>query len=79
MDALFAKEFMPLWALALALALFFPVRQFLWVMYVRRAMRQGDVDEEERARLKRRAGVTSALLSFVFGFIYTMHLFRDVP
>lgn len=79
MEALFAKEFMPLWALALVVALFFPVRQFIWVMYVRRAMRQGDVEEEERARLKRRAGVTSALVSFVFGFIYTMHLFRDVP
>jgi hypothetical protein len=79
MEALFAKDFMPLWALALALALFFPVRQFIWVMYVRRDMRQGDVEEGERTRLKRRAGVTSALLCFVFAFVYTMHLFRDVP
>lgn len=79
MEALFTKDFMPLWALALALALFFPVRQFIWVMYVRRANRQGEVDEEQRVGLKRRAGVTSALLCFVFAFIYTMHLFRDVP
>ena len=79
METLFTKDFMPLWALALTLALFFPVRQFIWVMYVRRAGRQGDVDEEERARLRRRAGISSALLSFVFGFIYMMHLFRDVP
>jgi hypothetical protein len=46
-------------------------------MYVRRANRQGEVEEAERAHLKRRAGVTSALLCFVFAFIYAMHLFRD--
>ena len=70
---------MPLWAIALAVALFWPVRQLIWVIYVRRAMRQGEVEEEERARLKRRAGVTSALLSFVFAYIYASHLFQDVP
>ena len=70
---------MPLWAFALTVALFWPVRQLIWVIYVRRAMRQGEVEEEERARLKRRAGVTSALLSFVFAYLYTSHLFQDVP
>ena len=70
---------MPLWAFALAVALFWPVRQLIWVIYVRRAMRQGEVEEEERARLKRRAGVTSALLSFVFAYLYTSQLFQDVP
>lgn len=70
---------MALWAFALALALFFPVRQLIWVIYVRRATRQGEVDEEQRARLKRRAGYTSGLLCFVFAFVYTMHLFRDAP
>ena len=78
---------MPLWALALALALFFPVRQLIWVLYVRRAQRQAaqeeregqEVDEAEQARLKRRAGVTSGLLCFVFAFIYTAQLFRDTP
>ena len=79
MEALFTEAFMPLWALALALALFFPVRQLIWVIYVRRASRQGEVEEEERARLKRRAGFTSALLSFVFAYLYTSHLFQDVP
>ena len=79
MEALFAKDFMPLWGFALALALFFPVRQFIWVMYVRRAMRQGEVEDGERSRLKQRAGMTSALLSFVFAFVYAMHLFRDAP
>ncbi len=79
MEALFTQDFMPLWAFALALALFFPVRQLIWVIYVRRATRQGEVDEEQRARLKRRAGITSALLCFVFAFVYTLHLFREAP
>ena len=79
MEALFAKDFMPLWALALALALFIPVRQLIWVIYVRRANRQSETDEAERAHLKRRAAVTSALLCFVFAFIYAMHLFRAAP
>ena len=76
MDALFTKTYAPLWALVLALALFLPVRQLIWVIYVRRAMRQGDVDEDERRRLKKRAAVTSALLSFVFAYLYTRHLFQ---
>ena len=79
MEALFTKPFMPLWALLLALALFFPVRQLIWVIYVRRAMRHAEIDEAERARLKRRAGVTSALLSFVFAYLYASHLFQDGP
>ncbi len=79
MEALFNQDFMPLWAFALALALFFPVRQLIWVIYVRRATRQGEVDEEQRARLKRRAAITSALLCFVFAFVYTMYLFRNAP
>ena len=79
MDVLFTKTFAPLWALVLALALFLPVRQLIWVIYVRRAMRSGDVDEEERLRLRRRAGVTSALLCFVFAYFYTSHLFQSGP
>ncbi len=79
MEALFTKDFMPIWAFALALALFIPVRQLIWVIYVRRANRQGEADEAERAHLKPRAGITSALLCFVFAFVYAMHLFRDTP
>jgi type VI protein secretion system component VasK len=79
MEALFTEAFMPLWALVLALALFFPVRQLIWVIYVRRAARKAEVDAAERARLKRRAGVTSALLSLVFAFLYTSYIFQDVP
>jgi hypothetical protein len=79
MEALFTRTYMPLWALVLALALFLPVRQLIWVIYVRRAMRRGEVDEDERRRLKKRAGVTSALLSFVFAYLYASHLFQGAP
>lgn len=77
MEALFTQQFMPLWALALAVLLFFPVRRLIWVLYVRRAMGKGEVDEAEQARLRRRAGVTSALLCFVFAVVYTTYLFRS--
>ena len=79
MDVLFTKTYMPLWALILALALFLPVRHLIWVIYVRRALRQGEVGEDEHRRLKRRAGVTSALLSFVFAYLYASHLFQGAP
>ena len=79
MDTVFAPEYQYLWAVVLALALFFPVRNLIHVIMVRRAARQSekDVDEAERMRLKRRAGVTSALLCFVFAFFYTAHLFKS--
>lgn len=78
MAELFSKDYMLFWALALALALFLPVRQLIWVLYVRRAQSRGhEVDEGEQVRLKQRAGVTSALLCFVFSLIYTLHLFGD--
>ena len=77
MAALFTKDYFLLWAAALALALFLPVRQLIWALYVRRAAAKGaDIDETESLRLKRRAGATSALLCFVFSILYTMHLFR---
>lgn len=80
MEALFAKEFMPLWAFVLALALFFPVRRLIWVLYVRRAARKETMpDEAEQARLRRRAGFTAGLLCLVFSFLYVLNLFGDAP
>jgi len=78
MEALFSAEYKYAWAAAMALALFLPVRQFIWVMQVRRAIRQGgedSVDKAEQDRLKRRAGITSALLSLFFSFGYMSVLF----
>ena len=64
-----------IWTLVLALALFFPVRQLIWALSVRRAeKREGPTDEARRRSLKRRAAVTAALLSFVFAYFYTATL-----
>ena len=64
-----------IWALLLALALFFPVRQLIWALSVRRAeKREGPTDAARRQSLKRRAAVTAALLSFVFAYFYTATL-----
>lgn len=79
MELLFNKDYWPLWAFVLGLALFFPVRQLIWVLYVRRAERGGSIEEGERRRLKRRAGATSGLICFLFAIVYTQHLFSGQP
>lgn len=78
MQTLFTSQYSSLWAVLLAAALFIPVRQLIWVMTVRRALRKGGgekVDDAEQARLKKRAGVTSALLCLLFSFAYVQVLF----
>ena len=70
---MFALESRWLWSVALAVALFFPVRQLIWVLAVRREQRRtgGQVpDENVRRHLKGRAGVTSALLCLIFAAVY---------
>ncbi|MCY3823808.1 MAG: hypothetical protein OXG62_08065 [Nitrospinae bacterium] len=77
MAELFTAKYMLLWALAMAAALFLPVRQLIWVLYVRRAERDGsETSDEERLVLKKRAGMTAVLLCFVFSYFYMSHLFR---
>lgn len=75
MSELFSQEYASLWTVVIALALFFPIRKLIWVMSVRRAERDGEHGEERRQKLKRRAGVTAALLSYIFAFFYTGILF----
>ena len=75
MESFFTPDYNLFWALVLAAALFYPVRQLIWVLYVRRADRRGGADDEARQVLKRRATATSALICFVFSFFYTMQLF----
>jgi len=70
MQDLFSSEYSWLWSLALAAALFFPVRQLIWGLSVRRAARNEEITEELSLRLKKRASVTSILLCFVFSFFY---------
>ncbi len=79
MAELFTAKYQLLWMVALAGVLFIPVRQMIWVISVRRAERDGDQNENRRQALKRRAGVTAALLVFVFAFVYTNYLFQVVP
>jgi len=79
MEGVFTGEYKWFWAIALWIALFFPARQLIWVMSVRRHMRKGgveQVDDAEQDRLKRRAGLTSALLCFFFAVAYTQVLFN---
>ena len=67
----------PIWIVALSLALFFPVRQMIWVLYVRKKQKsQGTVSEEEKITLKKRASFTSLLLCIVFSFIYVNQVFN---
>ena len=80
MEALFSSQYSYLWAVLLAAALFIPVRQLIWVMTVRRAIRKGGeekVDAAEQQRLKNRAGVTSALMCLLFSFAYVSVLFKE--
>ena len=80
MEALFTSEYSYLWAALMAAALFIPVRQLIWVMTVRRAIRKGGeekVDAAEQQRLKKRAGVTSALMCLLFSFAYVSVLFKE--
>ena len=67
----------PIWVTVLSVALFFPVRQMIWVLYVRKKQKsQGTVSEEEKITLKKRASFTSLLLCIVFSFIYVNQVFN---
>ena len=67
----------PIWIALLSAALFFPVRQLIWVLYVRKKQKsQQTVSEEERKILKKRANFTSILLCIVFSYIYVSQVFN---
>jgi hypothetical protein len=67
----------PLWITLLALALFFPIRQLIWILYVRRKQKKDKlVSEEEKKILKKKASFTSFLLSIVFSYIYVSQVFN---
>ena len=52
----------PLWILLLSIVLFFPVRQLIWVLYVRKKQKaEKIVSDEEKKSLKKRATFTSIL------------------
>ena len=76
--ATFYKSFHdPLWVTVLSVALFFPVRQMIWVLYVRKKQKmQKIVSDEEKKSLKRRATFTAMLLCIVFSYIYVKQVFN---
>ena len=67
----------PIWIIVLSVALFFPVRQMIWVLYVRKKQKsQKTVSDEEKKILKRRATLTSVLLCVVFSYLYVSQVFN---
>ena len=66
----------PFWTILLSIALFYPVRQLIWILYVRRTQKkQQAVSDEEKKILKKRATFTSIFLSIVFSYIYVSQVF----
>ena len=66
----------PLWIIFLSVALFFPVRKLIWVLYVRKKQKtQESVSEEERKSLRKRATFTAILLCVVFSYVYVKQVF----
>ena len=67
----------PLWVMLLSSALFFPVRQLIWVLYVRKKQKaQTTVSDEEKKVLKKSATFTSVLLCIVFSYLYVSQVFN---
>ena len=66
----------PIWTALLSTALFFPVRQLIWVLYVRKQQKiQQSVSDQEKKSLKKRASITAVLLCIVFSYIYVKQVF----
>ena len=67
----------PIWVALLSMALFFPVRQLIWVLYVRKKQKeQQSVSEDEKNILKKRATLPSILLCIVFSYLYVNQVFN---
>jgi hypothetical protein len=68
------------WTVILGGLLFYPTRQFLWVMVVRRLERRlgQPVPEADRQSLKRRMTVTAILVCFLFSVAYSHVLIANL-
>tara|TARA_B110000116_G_C16300387_1_gene343480 strand:+ start:196 stop:384 length:189 start_codon:yes stop_codon:yes gene_type:complete len=61
----------------LSIFLYYPIRQLIWVLHVRKKQKkQKIVSEEERKILKKKATFTSIFLSIVFSYIYVAQAFN---
>ena len=68
----------PMWIILLSVALFYPIRQLIWVLYVRKKQKmQKLVSEDEKKVLKKRANFTSIFLSIVFSYVYVTQVFNS--
>ena len=67
----------PIWVIVLSTVLFFPVRQLIWVLYVRKKQKsQKTILDDEKKSLKKRATFTSILLCIVFSYLYVIQVFN---
>ena len=67
----------PLWIILLSIALFFPARKLIWVLYVRKKQKtQQSISEEEKSSLKKRATFTAILVCIVFSYVYVKQVFN---
>ena len=67
----------PIWVVVLTTGLFFPVRQLIWVLHVRKKQKaQTTVSDDEKKGLKKRATFTSLLLCVVFSYLYVIQVFN---
>ena len=67
----------PIWVVVLSVALFLPVRQMIWVLYVRKKQKSQEiVSDDEKKILKKRATFTSVLLCIVFSYLYVTQVFN---
>jgi len=67
----------PLWILILSIALFFPVRQLIWVLHIRKKQKtKVGVTEEDKKKLKKKSTFTSIFLCVVFSYIYVNQVFN---
>ena len=77
MTSLFSHQYWLLWALVLGIALWFPLRQLIWTMSMRRLYKKKlPLDTAVADRIKRKASLTSILISMLFAIFYTQYLFR---
>ncbi len=74
----FSSQYQWLWTLVMGAVLFYPARQMIWVLMIRRHQgKEGSPPgKDDSLRFKKRAAVTSALLCFVFSVIYVNFMFR---
>ena len=79
MELLFSNQSWFLWAIALAIALFFPVRFFIWALFLNRKARKGEILTPEQSQsMRHRTNLTTAILVYLFSLLYMYLLFHRV-